>query len=181
MYVRRLVSLKERLELYEEAASAPRPQEGQSAPAAKTVFVVHGRSEAPKQAVARFIEQVSSMKPIVLHEQPNRGLTITEKFENYAAAAAFALILLTGDDEGGLLGSGKLHRRARQNVVFELGFFIAKLGRTRVAVLHEEEVELPSDMSGLLYTPLDAGGAWKMDLAREMRAAGFEVDLNRAL
>ena len=91
------------------------------------------------------------------------------------------MILLTGDDEGGIRGSGNYHPRARQNVVFELGFFVAALGRSRVAVLYEEGVELPSDMSGVLYTPLDAGGAWKLALARELRAANLDVDLNRVV
>ena len=70
--------------------------------------------------------------------------------------------------------------RARQNVVFELGFFIGALGRSRVAVLYEDGVELPSDMNGILYTILDAQGAWRIGLGRELRAAGFAVDLNRA-
>jgi CAP12/Pycsar effector protein, TIR domain len=102
-YLRRLVSLKERLELYEEIAGAPR-QEAQTPSGGTAVFVVHGRSDATKQAVARFIEQVSSLKPLVLHEQPSSGRTIIEKFENYAASASFAIVLLTGDDEGGCWG-----------------------------------------------------------------------------
>jgi predicted nucleotide-binding protein len=181
--IQRLASLKERLELYEEETdevppAVPRPAR---APVGTAIFVVHGRSEAPKQEVARFLDQVTNLRPIILHEQPSSGRTIIEKFEDHAATAAFAVVLLTGDDEGGLLGSDDRRRRARQNVVFELGFFIASIGRARVAVLHEADVELPSDMSGVLYTSLDANGAWRLELAREMRAAGIEVDMNRAL
>jgi predicted nucleotide-binding protein len=176
------MSLKDQLEFYDEETREVSGQRTQVIPGARTtVFVVHGRSEAPKQAVARFLEQVTTLEPVILHEQPNSGRTIIEKFEDHAATAAFALILLTGDDQGGLLGSGDLQRRARQNVVFEMGFFIGFLGRARVAVLHEEDVELPSDISGVLYTPLDPNGAWRMELAREMNAAGLEIDLNRVL
>lgn len=71
--------------------------------------------------------------------------------------------------------------RARQNVVFELGLFIGMLGRDKVAVLYEQGVELPSDMSGILYTSLDSDGAWKLSLGRELLAAGVAVDLNRAI
>jgi predicted nucleotide-binding protein len=181
--IERLTSIKERLELFdEESEETPRAALGRERPdGGTTIFVVHGRSEAPKLEVARFLDQVTTLQAIILHEQPNSGRTIIEKFEDHAATAAFAVVLLTGDDEGGLAGSGVSRRRARQNVVFELGFFIGVLGRARVAVLHEEDVELPSDMSGVLYTPLDPGGAWRMELAREMRAAGLEIDLNRAL
>jgi len=89
-------------------------------------------------------------------------------------------VLLTADDYGGIKGSPESNARARQNVVFEPGFFIGALGRSRVAVLYEETVELPSDMNGILYTTLDSQGAWQLSLGRELRAAGFAVDLNRA-
>jgi predicted nucleotide-binding protein len=181
--IRRLASLKERLELFEEETGKVPPEVPgpATAPIGTAIFVVHGRSEAPKQEVARFLGQVTNLRPVILHEQASSGRTIIEKFEDHAATAAFAVVLLTGDDEGGLVGSDDRRRRARQHVVFELGFFIGSLGRARVAVLHEEDVDLPSDMSGVLYTPLDPNGAWRMELAREMRAAGIEVDLNLAL
>jgi predicted nucleotide-binding protein len=181
--IQRLASLKERLELFEEETDGVPPEAPGPGrlPSGTAIFVVHGRSEAPKQEVARFLDQVTSLRPLILHEQPSSGRTIIEKFEDHAASAAFAVVLLTGDDEGSLLGSDDRRRRARQNVVFELGFFIGSLGRARVAVLHEADVELPSDMSGVLHTPLDPNGAWRMELAKEMHAAGIEVDLNRAL
>jgi hypothetical protein len=180
--IRRLGSLKEQLPLFEEPSPAvPARLEGRSAEIGTTAFVVHGHGEAFKQEVARFLDAVTDLEPVILHEQPNSGRTIIEKFEDHASRAAFAVILLTGDDDGGVRGSGERRPRARQNVVFELGFFIAALGRSKVAVLYEEGVELPSDMSGVLYTPLDARGAWKLALAKELRAAGLSVDLNRAV
>jgi hypothetical protein len=179
--IRRLVSLREQLSLYEEPPAMPARPEEPSVEIGTTVFVVHGHSEAFKQQVAHFLDSVTDLEPVILHEQANSGRTIIEKFEDYAGRAVFAVVLLTGDDDGGVRGSGERRPRARQNVVFELGFFIAALGRSKVAVLHEEGVELPSDMSGVLYTPLDAGSAWKFALGKELRAAGLPVDLNRAV
>ncbi len=102
---------------------------------------------------------------------------VIEKFESHAGAAAFAVVLLTADDRGGQ--EDELRPRARQNVIFELGYFIGQLGRSRVAVLYSDGVELPSDMNGVLYTPADKAGAWRLKLAREMKAAGIPTDLNQ--
>jgi len=180
--IRLLLSLKEQLPLYSSTV-VPSARSGASAQAGPgtAAFIVHGHNETFREQVARFLSAATQLEPVILHEQPNSGRTIIEKFEDHAGAAAFAVILLTGDDEGGIRGSGNYHPRARQNVVFELGFFVAALGRSRVAVLYEEGVELPSDMSGVLYTPLDAGDAWKLALARELRAANLDADLNRVV
>lgn len=173
--------IRDALGLYEEPSEAIRV--GQEHPASRSstaIFIVHGRSEGPKYQVARFLELATDAIPIILHEQARRGRVVIETLEEYAATAAFAIVLLTADDYGGLAQTGDSHPRARQNVVFELGFFIGALGRSRVAVLYENNVELPSDMDGILYSVLDPQGAWKLDLGKELRAAGFAVDLNRA-
>ena len=144
------------------------------------VFVIHGRDEGTRAIMARFLEQLN-LKPVILDEQSNQGLTIIEKFEQHAQAG-FAVALLTPDDEGSLQGDGSnLNPRARQNVIFELGFFIGKLGRKGVRALTKGTVEIPSDYAGVVYIPLDDSGAWKFQLVRELKAAGFDVDANRAL
>ena len=71
--------------------------------------------------------------------------------------------------------------RARQNVIFELGYFIARLGRKRVAALKQDSVEVPSDFSGVVYLPYDSNKAWKQALAKELKAAGFEIDWNKVM
>jgi predicted nucleotide-binding protein len=117
---------------------------------------------------------------VILHDQADQGRTIIEKFEDHAAEAVFAVVVLTRDDIGVLATDDReLQPRARQNVVFELGFFFGALGRNRVVILFEEGVELPSDLGGLLYIPLDDRGAWKVTLARELKAASIEVDANK--
>ena len=144
----------------------------------KEVFIVHGRDNEAKETVARFLAQLE-LNPVILHEQPNKGSTIIEKFERHAQPA-FAVVLLTPDDVGALQGDeDNLNPRARQNVIFELGFFIGSLGRGRVCALTKGNVEIPSDYEGVVYIPLDDTGGWKMSLVRELKTAGLDVDANR--
>ena len=145
----------------------------------KEIFIVHGRDNEAKEMVARFLTRLA-LTPVILHEQPNQGRTIIEKFEQHAQVG-FALALLTPDDVGALRDNrNDLKPRARQNVVFELGYFLGRLGRNRVCALTKGNVEIPSDYDGVVYISLDDGG-WKIDLIRELKNAGFEVDANLAL
>ena len=181
--IRELSSIKDRLVLlYElnhfrgqtisELKSLPGDQ--------KKIFIVHGHDQESKYAVARFLERVG-LDFIILHEQPNQGRTIIEKFEDYSEVG-FAVVLLTPDDLGGGANDPEgLNPRARQNVIFELGFMIGALGRQRVCALHKGEVEIPSDYSGVLWIRMDREGAWQLKLAREIKAAGIELDLNKLL
>jgi predicted nucleotide-binding protein len=180
--LRRIESLRGQLELYDENfVQLASTDAERSVAAGNDIFIVHGHETAVREAAARFITAATTSTPVILHEQANEGRTIIEKFEDYAPQAGFAVVLLTSDDVGRSKQEAEDRPRARQNVVFELGFFVGVLGRSRVAVLYEQGVELPSDMSGVLYTAIDDRGAWKMELAREMRAAGLEVDLNQAI
>jgi predicted nucleotide-binding protein len=147
----------------------------------RKVFVVHGRDEAAKEGVARFIEKVG-LQPIILHEQANAGRTIIEKFEVYSGDVAFAVVLLTPDDVGSAAGEVSNTRpRARQNVIMELGYFIGRLGRTRVCALHKGNVELPSDYQGVVYVEMDGGGAWKSKVAQELVQSKISIDLTGLL
>ena len=144
------------------------------------IFVVHGHDGEMKQNVARTLEKLD-LEPIILHEQPNRGRTIMEKFEDCSEAISFAIILLSPDDKGceanNFPESAKL--RARQNVILELGYFIGKLGRTKVFVLFKDEIDFdhPSDFVGVLYTPFTNG--WELKMVKELQSCGYNVDANR--
>jgi predicted nucleotide-binding protein len=141
------------------------------------VFIVHGHDNAVKQEVARFLERIGC-NPIILEEQVDAGMTtIIQKFSAHASRAAYAIVLLTPDDIAED-GAGKKAGRARQNVVMELGFFIAKLGAEHVCLAKKGDVEIPSDIAGALYLNLDDGG-WQLSLARKLKSAGLTIDLSK--
>jgi len=141
------------------------------------VFVVHGRDKAQLNEVCLVMKQLG-LKPVVLMEKADRGRTIIEKFEQHSDVG-YAVVLMTPDDEGRLRGTGNLNPRVRQNVIFELGFFYGKLGRQNVCAILKEGAEFPSDIQGVIYKVADPAGAWKLELAKEMKDAGIEIDLNR--
>ncbi len=143
------------------------------------VFVVHGHDVGPRETVARFLEKLG-LVALILHEQVSQGMTVIEKVEKHGDVA-FAVVLLTPDDEGRSKGGGELMPRARQNVVLELGYFLARLGRERVCALKQGGVEIPSDFAGVVWTEMDTRDGWRLTLARELRAAGFDLDLNKAM
>lgn len=141
------------------------------------VFIVHGHDEASKVKVARLVEKLG-YEAVILHEQANRGMTVIEKIEANSNVG-FAVVIYSPDDAGNTrteATGGELLPRARQNVVFEHGYLIAKLGRDRVAPLVVGNVELPSDISGMVYM---SDQNWESEIAKEMKAAGYEVDLNK--
>lgn len=154
---------------------------GETIPGPETVFLVHGHDGAAKHEVARFVERITGKPPVILDEQANRGRTLVEKFEAHATTATYAIVLVTPDDVGRVGGADPAadKPRARQNVVFELGYFFGKLGRHRVAVLNSG-VEKPSDVDGLVYIGYPAGN-WQVELAKELHAAGVSVNMTRLL
>jgi predicted nucleotide-binding protein len=142
----------------------------------RKVFIVHGRDNEAKQEVGRFIESLG-LEAIILHEQASAGMTIIEKIEHYSNDADFALVLYTACDKGRGAHETKIpaRDRARQNVVFEHGYLMAKLGRENVCSLVKGQIETPNDISGVVYVPLDDFGAWKNDVAKELKACGYTV------
>jgi predicted nucleotide-binding protein len=148
---------------------------------AHRIFLVHGHNEAVLHEVARYLEKLEQTVSI-LRELPNKGRTIIEKFEDYSDAG-FAVVILTADDRAGTTDEPyeKQRARARQNVILELGYFLGRIGRSRVCALYQNGVEIPSDYSGVLFVPLDQEGGWRLKLGKELVAAGFSVDMNNAL
>ncbi len=142
------------------------------------VFIVHGHDDLAKQEMARLVTDLG-FEPIILHEQASGGKTIIEKIEDYSNVG-FAVVLYTPCDKGGKdLDPIDLQSRARQNVVFEHGYLIGKLGRENVCALVRGSVETPNDISGVVYVPIDPHGAWKYALADEMSNSRYPVDKNK--
>jgi len=143
------------------------------------IFIVHGRDDLAKTEVARFIEKLG-LKAIILHEQDNNGKTIIEKIEEHTNVG-YGIVLYTPCDFGGLAGEIESRPRARQNVLFEHGYLIGKLGRNKVCALVKSDIEIPNDISGLVYTQLDAPGAWKLSVAKELTREGYTIDPSKLL
>ena len=148
-------------------------------PMSKKVFIVHGHDGEARETVARFLGNIG-FEPIILNEQANKGRTIIEKVEANADVG-FAVVLLTPDDLGRANGDADLEPRARQNVLLELGYFMAHLGRDKVCALRKGNVSIPSDFAGVVWEVMDDAGGWKQKLARELVAAGHTVDWNRVM
>lgn len=145
----------------------------------KKVFIVHGHDNEMKLAVARLLENLD-FEPIILSEQADQGRTIIEKFEE-ESNVGFAVVLMSDmDDIGAEVGSSDYKPRARQNVILELGYFIGRLGRkNHVCVLKKGNVEVPSDILGVVYKSFSNNDdGWKFALAKELKAAGYSVDMN---
>lgn len=162
------------------------PPEFQPSPASpevrtmnKKVFIVHGHDNEAIQEMARTLER-DGFEAIILREQPDGGLTIIEKIEQNTDVD-FAVVLYTQCDKGRAkaMPIEQERYRARQNVVFEHGYLIGKLGRDHVCALVKGDVETPGDISGVVYVPMDEHGAWKMRLARNMQDIGLPVDMNK--
>jgi predicted nucleotide-binding protein len=173
----RINDLRERLG-HEGQLTVPLPF--QSHPDSGRIFVVHGHDHGSKETVARFLGKLD-LEPVILHEQADQGRTLIEKFEDHAADVRAAVVILTADDTAASNANPeKKELRARQNVILELGFFVGRLGRQHTFALVEKDVALPSDLHGLIYIPLDRED-WRLRLVKELKAAGLQVDANRAL
>jgi CheY-like chemotaxis protein len=139
------------------------------------VFIVHGHDDAARETVSRFIEHLG-LRPIILRDLPSSGRVIIDQIERFSRVG-FVVVLLTPDDIGYPNGQPKQKKyRARQNVIFELGFFMGKLGHSRICSLFKEGVEIPSDYQGVIYIPMDSAGGWKIHLAQEFDEAGLIFD-----
>lgn len=154
----------------------------------KEIFISHGKDQTPLNELKEILIEFG-LTPIVLNEQPSGGRTVMEKLEAYSNVG-FAFMLLTPDDLGGFVESGNkwsrpqrlrkflktAHNRPRQNVILEFGYFVGKLGRSRVACLLKKPVEQPSDMQGIVYLSFkESLQEIKPEILKELRAAGYGI------
>lgn len=143
----------------------------------QNIFIVHGRDTKPAVKLARFLASLK-LNPVILAEQPSMGRTVVEKLEEYSDVG-YAFIILTPDDVGGL-GTDKqtLEQRARQNVILEFGYFMGVLGRDRVCCLYKGDIELPSDMHGIVYIPFkDSVEETFYKIIKELKAVGYKIKI----
>ncbi len=140
----------------------------------RKIFIVHGHNGELKESVARLVEK-QGLEPVILSEMANQGKTIIEKFEENSDVGA-AICLFSADDIGKSVKESEYRSRARQNVVFEAGFFVAKLGRKKVVIIADPVVEIPSDMQGVVYTN---SSEWRFGVLKELKAMGYSIDYNK--
>jgi predicted nucleotide-binding protein len=130
-------------------------------PVPPRILVVHGHDDASKLELKNYLQNTLKLsEPLILHEEPNHGRTVIEKLEQCATQASFAFVLLTPDDT--LADQGGVDRRryrARQNVIFEMGYFLGLFGRKagRVILLYKGQLDIPSDIAGLVYIDISNG------------------------
>ncbi len=140
------------------------------------IFIIHGHDGELKEATARLLEK-QGIEPIILNKQANHGLTTIEKFEKNADVGA-AIALFTKDDLGRAITDGFYQPRARQNVIFETGYFMGKLGRNRVVIIADNGIEIPSDLQGVVYTDKNN---WQFEVCKELSTMGYSIDMNKLL
>lgn len=184
--LRRLDSIVERLEIYPLAASVQMAEVAEHTTAeaisrSKKVFVVHGHDEVAKTNLEVFLHEIG-LEPIVLHRQADEGLTVIEKFEKHADVG-YAFVLLTPDEVAYLAkdepvddSQRKKEKRARPNVIFEFGYFVGRLGRSRVCCVYTGDVTLPSDLNGLIYKRFEKSiEEVAYSIMKDLKAAGYDV------
>jgi len=150
--------------LYDNDSSANKPIISES----QAVFVVHGHDDSLISEVKSCVINLG-LKPIVLREQPDKGLTIIEKLEEWLGNCKCAIILYTPCDVGNGVNETTNEQRARQNVVYEHGLFQGYLGRKRVLVLRKGDTSLPGDCNGIVYIQVDSEG-WQKKLSDNVNA-----------
>lgn len=143
------------------------------------IFIVHGHDDEMKVKVTRFIERIGLI-PIILHEQASKGQTIIEKIDEYTDVR-HGIVLYSPCDLGKSKNDTELKERARQNVVFEHGYLIGRLGKNRVTALNKGNIEIPSDIGGVIYITYDNHEGWQMKLGKELKANELEINLNNLL
>lgn len=147
----------------------------------KKVFVVHGRDEVSKTSLEVFLHEIG-LEPVVLHRKPDEGMTIIEKFEKHSEVS-YAFILLTPDevaylaaDENKPDAERQKEFRARPNVIFEFGYFVGKLGRSRVCCLYTGNISLPSDISGMIYKRYEKSiEEVAYSVIKDLKASGYAI------
>lgn len=174
----RLESLLGQLEIIpEDSPSSQIPEQGTVQPKrANSVFLVHGHNETMLAQVEAFLRKLK-LQPVILKNEPNKGQTVIEKLES-SSDVGYAIVFLTGDDEGREKGKTRWNKRARQNAILELGFFMGRLGREDVCAIYEDGVERPSDFEGVVY--IDSA-KWELQLIKELHDAGLKFDPKDAL
>lgn len=150
-------------------------QKQEEPPMGNKIFIIHGHDNEMKTEVQLLLNR-AGLEDVVLHEYSDKGRMIIDKLIEEGSSACYVIALLSPDDE---LADGQT--RARQNVILEIGYFLGMLGKERVRLLKKGDIEIPSDLQGILYTPFDSAASWRIKILKEMKAVGIEVDVDEVI
>ncbi|HVA28179.1 MAG TPA: nucleotide-binding protein [Candidatus Baltobacteraceae bacterium] len=175
-----MISVIESIE-HQLKIQAPSKSEPKVESSRKRIFIVHGHDTPMLHAIEAYVRRIG-LEPVILMDEANSGNTVIEKFQLHAKKVGYAIVLLSADDVGraASAAAGTEKRRARQNAILELGYFMAAVGRENVCVVVDAaldaETEYPSDMAGIVRVAYRSGGDWQNKLVRELRASKMEFD-----
>jgi len=143
-------------------------------------LLIHGRDEAAKESLSKFIERLG-LRAVIFHEQAEGGKGTIEKF-GQLSHIDFAIFLFTNGDIAPPRDKPREGQtRISQDMIFEFGYLVGKIGQRRVCVLYKEGVEIPLSYPGIASIPIDSRGVWRLLVAKEIKEAGIEIDLNKAV
>jgi len=145
----------------------------------RRIFIVHGHDHHFKDFLVSLLQELDFF-PVVLQDEPSRSLTIIEKLERDTEKVGFAFVLYTPDDLGHLPDEPECPR-ARQNVVFEHGLLIGLMGRDRTCAIVKGDLEIPSDIQGMVYEKIEDIKTEALKVAKVLKQAGYKVDASRLL
>ena len=139
----------------------------------ENVFIIHGRDEAKWRELKDVLKSEFRLNPIVLSEQPDAGCkTVIEKFEHYAQVCSYAIAVFTPDDE--VTDDTDTYLQARPNVIYELGWFCGKLGRSGAMLLLKEGTSVFTDFGGIIQKRFTKNISEKViEIRRDLVAAGI--------
>lgn len=177
-----LKAIEQRLAMMERATDERRVTPPDAPTRSRRVFIIHGHAGELKHQLARLLSDLD-FDVVILQEVVDSGRTIWEKLRNTHEDIGFAFVLLTPDDFGASHAEpDESNDRARQNVIFEYGLFSGLLEPSRVCAIQQGDIELPSDLAGLVIKRVPDGAgveAIQLSLVKELKHAGYDVDANR--
>ncbi len=148
----------------------------------RKVFVVYGHDMDARTQLEAMLRRWD-LETVIIDQLVSSGNTVIEKLEEYTDKVSLGIVLATPDDKGYAKNDEEnIKYRVGQNVVLELGMLLAKIGRSKVAILlsQAEEMEKPSDIEGLIYIPIKENvEETKVSLAKEMQRNGYKLDIEK--
>ena len=133
-------------------------------------YAIHGHDELNTRRLTQLLQGHFNLNPIAMLSKPGMSRPLIEKFEEEAQNCSFAFGLFTPDDE--IVNAPNRYMQARPNVIYEVGWFIGRLGKHRVTLLLKHGTNIHSDLDGVSRIPFSDNVEDKfLDIQKELKAA----------